>query len=127
MRGDRRDTQEADFAGLEEWSLAVSQTDGRAVVEVTGEFDMARYDEFDSLLRDVEAREPGVIVADLRKVSFLDSSGMRALLAVYRRSQENGRRFALVLPPEPVAMPLRIAGLDTVFTVVDDPGIPGSV
>lgn len=69
--------------------------EGRTRISVHGELDIATADELERELR--AAVSCGDVVLDLRAVSFMDSSGLRALLVASREAREAGRRL-LVLP-----------------------------
>lgn len=59
------------------------------------------------------------LVLDLSKTSFLDSSGLRAILTLHRRVENDRGRFALGSPSDPVVRLLQITGLSDHFTVID--------
>lgn len=69
--------------------------EGRTRISVHGELDIATADELERELR--AAVSCGDVVLDLQAVSFMDSSGLRALLVASREAREAGRRL-LVLP-----------------------------
>lgn len=69
--------------------------EGRTRIAVHGELDIATADELERGLR--AAVSCGDVVLDLQAVSFMDSSGLRALLVASREAREAGRRL-LVLP-----------------------------
>lgn len=89
-------------------------------VELTGELDLATAPKLDDELGRVEEGAPGVIVLDLRPLSFMDSSGLRALLAADSRARDAGRRLVLVRGDERVQRVLRITRLDERLEIVDD-------
>ena len=88
-------------------------------VELTGELDLATSAKLEDELRRIEADDPPMIVLDLQALSFMDSSGLRALLAADSRSREAGRRFVLVRGDERVQRVLRITRLDERLEIVD--------
>ena len=51
------------------------------------------------------------LVVNLRGVSFIDSSGLGALLGRYRRAREEGAEVSVVGAPPPVRAVLQMAGL----------------
>src|SRR5439155_1100917 len=64
------------------------------------------------------AEEP--VVVDLCAVSFLDSTGLYALLVLRRRLLEQSRRVAIACwPSGAVAMTLAVSGTDQVFNVYE--------
>src|SRR5688500_20372708 len=65
-------------------------------IAVAGELDYDRAYIFDTELRAIEARRPATIVLDLRRLRFLDSTGLSRILAADRRARRAGRRFVVV-------------------------------
>jgi anti-anti-sigma factor len=61
----------------------VSHNDGHAVVSVRGEIDLATADAFRAALSDAIDGSPRVEV-DLRETTFMDCSGLAALVAAHR-------------------------------------------
>jgi anti-anti-sigma factor len=60
----------------------------------------------------------GAVVADLSRITFLDSSGLGALVQAHRTATEQDTRL-LVVASEPVRKLLRLTGLDTVLDTYD--------
>ena len=72
----------------------------------------------------LEAAGHGVIVIDLRGLEFMDSSGLRALLAADTRARERGGRVVIVRGDERIQRVLRITRLDERLEIVDDAESP---
>jgi anti-sigma B factor antagonist len=74
-----------------------------AVVAARGELDLAAGGPLADELRRA-ADLPGVeaVLLDLSALEFMDSSGLRSVVAADRTVQEQGRRFALVRGGDPV-------------------------
>jgi anti-anti-sigma factor len=81
---------------------------GGTVLKVTGELDLATAPQVEGLLDD-DAPTPRVI--DLSKCSFVDSSGLRVLVAAARRSEESGARLAVVTDEPAILRVLEITAL----------------
>ena len=64
---------------------------------------------------------PVQVVVDLSAVEFCDSTGMNVLLAAHRRAREQGGDLELAAPPPAIRKILHVTGLESVFTVLDDP------
>ena len=62
-----------------------------------------------------------VLIADLRPLAFLDSTGVRVLLSAHLRAQEQGLRFGVVRGDGMVARLLEVTRISDRFPVVDDP------
>ena len=109
-------TPPADFA------IAADDRDGRAFLTLRGELDLATAPEFEQLINERidEGRE---IVVDLRPLEFMDSSGIRVLVAAHTRAGRSGTKV-FVVRPEPasaVAKIVEVSGLDGELNIVDDP------
>ena len=67
-----------------------------ANMALVGELDMAGVPIFEADLAPVEGDGVVAIVLDLRELTFLDGSAVRALLAVRQRAKANGHRVVVV-------------------------------
>ena len=65
--------------------------------------------------------EPVQVVIDMSGIEFCDSTGMNVLLAAHRRARELGGDLELAAPRPAIRKVLRVTGLESVFTVLDDP------
>jgi anti-anti-sigma factor len=82
-----------------------------AHVALSGEFDLAAVPNFDARMRDIESGSLEAIVVDLTAVSFMDSSGLRALISASERAEKARRRFAIVPGPPQVRRVFEITQL----------------
>jgi anti-sigma B factor antagonist len=84
----------------------------RTVIAAAGEIDLITAERFEEAA--VEALDAGALELwiDLSDVTFIDSSGLHALLAVRGHVAALERRFAVVCPLGPVRRALGIARLD---------------
>jgi len=73
--------------------LTVAHTGAERVVSAVGEIDLATADAFAAALREHLAAGP--VVLDLRGLSFMDSSGVRALDTLLRDVEREGWRLAV--------------------------------
>jgi anti-anti-sigma factor len=71
-------------------------------------------------LRRVEASAPDVVVVDLSKLTFLDSTGLRCLVTADERARDEGRRVVIVRGPEAVQRVFSITRLEERLEMVDD-------
>jgi anti-sigma B factor antagonist len=100
--------------------LKTSEREGAAVVELTGELDIATAPKLEDEVRRLEAQGGKLIAIDLRGLEFMDSSGLRALLAADTRARERGARLVLVRGDDRIQRVLRITRLDERLEIVDD-------
>lgn len=108
-------------------AFAITSTieEQRAIVRCEGELDLETSADADSHLRKVEDAEVSEIVLDLRMLEFMDSTGLRTILAADSRARRDGRRLLLVRGPESVHRVFRIALLDQRLEFADPPGEGG--
>jgi anti-anti-sigma factor len=87
---------------------------------LTGEFDLAAIEHFETALAKLEATAPKTIVVDLSGLAFMDSSGLRALVMANHRAERAGRRLAIVPGPAPVRRVFEITQLDRELDLIED-------
>ena len=90
-------------------------------MRLTGELDMAGVDRFERLLAADQAPETGRFVLDLRELTFIDSSGLRALIMADQRVRSEGGRFTVVRGPERVNEVMEMSGVAQHIEIVDEP------
>jgi anti-anti-sigma factor len=88
------------------------QSQARLTIKLAGELDSATSTELlERFERALEALDGRELVIDLDGVSFIDSSGMRALIQIERRAEEDRIAVAIAPAPAPVTELLRVTGL----------------
>jgi anti-anti-sigma factor len=103
-----------------ELELATSRRGLAAVVRVGGTFDLHGADRFDREIGRILHGPTREILVDLREVEFMDSLGLRSLIAAHRRAFEARVPLWIVRGGAPVAQLLRMTGLDMVLPLIDD-------
>lgn len=102
------------------FSTSLERRDAVAIVSMEGELDIATEAQATADLdRAMDGAE--LLVVDLRELDFLDSTGVRVLLAADLRAREKGMRFGLVRGDGMIARLLEVTRIDQRFPVVDDP------
>ena len=106
----------------DDFSIASASGDGRTVLMVRGELDLATAPELEEHIDGVldAGRE---VVVDLRDLAFMDSSGIRVLVAAHARAGRCGTRLIVVRPApgSVVAKIIEISGLEGELNLVNDP------
>ena len=98
----------------------VREQDGRAqIVVVGGEIDLASADDVDGALQAAEAAGGGAVVLDLTGVEFIDSTGLRVVLASIRRLTEQARSLTVACPDGPVRRLFELTALTGQFALHD--------
>jgi anti-anti-sigma factor len=94
--------------------------DGLVRIALRGELDLSSAPKLQEELRRVEAGSPPVLVLDLSKLVFLDSTGLRCLVTADERAKAEGRRVVIVRGPDPVQRVFSITRLEERLEMVDD-------
>jgi anti-sigma B factor antagonist len=87
------------------------------VVEPHGDLDLASAPALKRRLRTAMEHERKLVLVDLTDVTYIDSSGVAALVFAYLRLRSSGGRFAVVAPSAHQQRLFAIAGLDTILGV----------
>jgi anti-anti-sigma factor len=102
-------------AGFDSW-----REEGALVVAPRGDLDLASAPSIQAALQSLEP-DDRALVLDLRKVDFLDTSGIRIVVEARRLADTGGYRFAVVRGSPRIHRIFEIAGLDNPDLFVDDP------
>jgi anti-sigma B factor antagonist len=100
--------------------VTTSDREGRAQIALSGELDIATAPKLEEEVRRLETEGRKLIVIDLRGLEFMDSSGLRALLAADTRARERGNRVVIIRGDDRIQRVLRITRLDERLEIVDD-------
>jgi anti-anti-sigma factor len=101
--------------------LRTEHDHGAPRLVVSGELDLASAEELEAHLKQLESSEPDVLVLDLRKLEFMDSTGLRTVIAADARARERGARLVVVRAPDEVDRVFRLTRMDQHLEVVDEP------
>ncbi|HTS99941.1 MAG TPA: STAS domain-containing protein [Streptosporangiaceae bacterium] len=105
-----------------ELKVSTRSQGGRTVMSLGGEIDLYTAPRLHGeLVTVLSADTPVQIVVDMSGVEFCDSTGMNVLLAAHRRAREQGGDLELAAPRPAIRKILHVTGLESVFTVLDDP------
>jgi len=97
-----------------------SRDGDRVRLSLHGELDIAAAGRLDEELRVLEGEDPAHLVLDLHNLTFLDSTGLRSLIAADARGREQGRRVTLLQGPAVVQRVFEITGLEGRLEIVPD-------
>jgi anti-sigma B factor antagonist len=106
----------------EHFRIDVRQEPDRAVLCLYGELDLASAPALEGELNDLDLSKAGTVVLDLRGLEFIDSSGLRMILASQQRTQEKGGAFAITKGSPQVQRLLAITRADEHLHVLASPG-----
>lgn len=100
----------------EELRTSTVTSDGATVVSVQGEVDLASADELRDVLHEALGTSPEVTV-DLTELTFIDSSGLSALVDAHRHARDVGGVLVLRNPTPMLRRLLDITKLDTLLVI----------
>ena len=90
------------------------------VLPLEGEIDLHVSPNLSASLQVMIEKKPKQLIVDLARVSYIDSSGLAALIEGMQNVQQYGGTFALASLQEPVRTIFEIARLDQVFRIYPD-------
>jgi anti-sigma B factor antagonist len=101
--------------------IAVRQEQDRAVLCLSGELDLASAPILESEMERSDVAGAAIVVLDLRELRFIDSTGLRVLLAAHERSAERGQEFAVTPGSEQVQRLLSITRVNEHLRIMASP------
>ena len=103
------------------FSVEMRNGDQAVLIGVSGELDLASSPELEAELERATSSDLELVVIDLRKLEFMDSTGLSVLVRAHQKATQNGKRFAIVKGPQQVQRLLSLTGVAERLTVVDEP------
>ncbi len=100
-------------------TLSTTLRGNATVVSVGGEIDLGTAGELGDHLVSAMEHSGTDLVLDLANVSFMDSTGLKVLLATRKRAQLVGGQLALAAAGRSVRKVLSVTGLDQTFQIAD--------
>ncbi len=95
----------------DEFVTSLDRDAGTATVALRGEADILTVDQVRVTLGDALAAGPQEIVVDLTHLTFIDSTGLGALIFGFQRARDAGIRFRLAHASPAVRQILMLSGL----------------
>lgn len=92
------------------------------VLRPEGELDLATVEVFREQAHSALDSHPAVLLIDLSRVTFLDSSGLSVVAMTFKSQRSRSAAVALVNPQPIVRRAIELVGLDVLFDVRDVPG-----
>jgi anti-anti-sigma factor len=107
-------TGEHPYLTIDVTSAAKAQT-----IVLTGEADLLGAPKIEATLKDASADGSGLIVIDLRNLTFIDSSGLQALLTGHELCRARGHELRIVPGPENVQRLFELTGMNEALPFTD--------
>jgi anti-sigma B factor antagonist len=92
----------------------------RTTLLLAGELDAATVPQLELALDKAENAGAEQIVVDLERLTFIDSTGLQALVAYHRRFDGSGPALVIRRPRAEVASIFALVGLDKLLRITED-------
>ena len=86
--------------------------DGAATIVVVGEFDVTGTARFWASVSEALATQPSSVIVEARGLTFIDSSGLAALIRAREAADEAGVAFRVDEPSPPLRRIAEVAGVE---------------
>jgi anti-anti-sigma factor len=91
--------------------IDVRRAPDRVILSLAGELDMASAELLQQAMEGEELKGEAMVVLDLQQLQFIDSTGLRIILAALERCRERQQEFAITPGSPQVQRLLSVAGL----------------
>lgn len=101
--------------------IEVGDSGEAVMIALEGDLDISGVPTLEKELKRIESQGPGHIILDLRELTFLDSSGLRAIVSADSRGRRDGWKLTVVQGPETVSRVFSITLMDKRLNLVEEP------
>lgn len=101
-----------------QFNVSIETSTGLHTVALSGELDIATADQLTSALEGVTPARGERVVIDLTDVAFMDSTGLRVLIAANGAASEGGYELLIVTGDSPAKRVLELTRMDEHMQVV---------
>lgn len=91
---------------------------GWLAIAVQGEVDLATVDDLREAIDQAVEGGSGSVAVDLTDATFMDSTGLKALVMAHRQFEEDRKSFAIVVSGGPVSRLIDLSGVNTTIRTV---------
>lgn len=109
------------MAAQDHFQIEVRNAADRVVLCLHGELDLASAPLLAQEIENASDTTTAMVVLDLQELRFIDSTGLRIVLAAHERAQERGQEFALTRASEQVQRLLTITGVGEHLRIIASP------
>ena len=90
-------------------------------VLLSGDLDLSTAKHAEQAIQDAERSGHRTVVVDLRRLSFMDSTGLRVIVSADKRARRMNRRVVIIQGPAAVRRVFEITRLGERLEIVDTP------
>lgn len=112
----REQSRRVPVSACEQLTILEHHVGRRAVLAIAGEVDIQTADDLQTAIETARNRALEIWV-DLSDTTFMDSSGLHALVQGRAHLDQASRRLVLICPQGPVLRMLTLTGLDQLFEI----------
>jgi anti-anti-sigma factor len=105
-------------------AIVPHEEEGTQRVVLTGELDVSTVPAFNKRMSELHHNGFHSVVLDLSGVTFMDSTGLSAILVTEMHARMRGQRFRVVEGPPHVNELFRLTGVDNFLEIVSAPAAP---
>ncbi len=109
------------MSAYQQLRVATRRGADRLILELEGELDMVTAPLLQDAVSGADLEGADALVIDLRGVSFMDSTGLKAIFSARNAVQEHGRQFAITPGSPQVRRLLELTRLDEHVRTIDTP------
>ena len=103
------------------FELRIVRSDGRMQIAPCGELDIVTAPQLEDAVGKATSEPVSELVLDLREVTFMDSTGLRALASARTQAEEAGTALSIWRGPRQIERVLEISGLGPLLPLMDAP------
>jgi len=100
-------------------TVTLHEQNSTLTVAVSGELDISTVPAFNKELSELRHNAAKTVVLDLSSTSFMDSTGLSAVLVAEMHARMRGQKFVVVAGPPHVHELFKLTGVDNFLEVVD--------
>lgn len=108
----------------EQLQVEVRRAPDRVILALTGELDMASAPLLQGAVEAADLNASELVVLDLKGLEFVDSTGLRVILAVRKLCGERGQELAVTQGSQQVERLLSVTGVGEHLTMIASPDAP---
>jgi anti-sigma B factor antagonist len=97
--------------------IGVRHESDRVILALDGELDMATAEQLQHAIDGLDGQ--ALVVLDLEQLQFIDSTGLRSVLAVLERCRDRGQQFAVTRGSQQVQRLLGVTGVAKHLRIID--------
>jgi len=100
-----------------EFTLQIEHVEGVTIADLGGEFDIYSAPRFKELMTAHLERGDRSFIVNLESITYLDSSGLAAVVMMFKRTQALGGSLSVVAPQPRTKRLLSISGIDRIISI----------